>query len=338
MELSTMFINLVDLSRPAPVEGTSGAPAPSRWPLLALVVLGVALVLTPFAIGLFSTAPKGAKMLADFRPFMTSARLEQFQVEMREVNAGVLESNNRVASLLYGPGASGRQQLAANVPTFARFNNDWPAIDASMTDLLDRVQGNLGNYDAVAALPSFELFPWFFVVPGLLIAGFAVVGLTTPRWWRRARRAVVVIGLGMVLAPVAFQMFDRAPAGGRMIDAFRTIETTQRVRTMQGYFGTMAVGQGSIRLELVPALQHTGLTPDQIQARFAAVSALDRDWVHILNDMTPMIGAMSDNVTSYRAMAALPPFTLFPWFFVGPGVLIAALALKARTPRIEGTS
>ena len=36
---------------------------------------------------------------------------------------------------------------------------------------MDEVQGNLGNYQAVAALPSFTLFPWFFVIPGVLIAG-----------------------------------------------------------------------------------------------------------------------------------------------------------------------
>lgn len=42
-----------------------------------------------------------------------------------------------------------------------------------------------------------------------------------------------------------------------------------------------------------------------------------------------MIGAMSDNVDNYQAVAALPPFPLFPWFFVLPGLLIVGLALAA---------
>ncbi|MGZ4203554.1 MAG: hypothetical protein ACXVRH_16015 [Thermoleophilaceae bacterium] len=46
---------------------------------------------------------------------------------------------------------------------------------------------DVGNYQAVAALPSFTLFPWFFVVPGLIAIALALVA--GPRWWRREERA-----------------------------------------------------------------------------------------------------------------------------------------------------
>jgi hypothetical protein len=87
------------------------------------------------------------------------------------------------------------------------------------------------------------------------------------------------------------------------------------------------VGQGAIRLDVVPALEHQGLTPAQVHSQFPAVATLDRRWVHTLNDMTPMIGAMSDNVVNYEAIAALPPFPLFPYFFVLPGLLVVGLAI-----------
>ena len=121
-------------------------------------------------------------------------------------------------------------------------------------------------------------------------------------------------------------MFTRAPKGGDMMTAFKDIETTQNVQKIQGYFSTMAIGQGAIRLEIVPALERSGRSAEQIATELPAVTELDRDWVHILNDMTPMIGAMSDNVPNYQAIAALPSFPLFPWFFVIPGVLVAGLA------------
>ncbi len=38
---------------------------------------------------------------------------------------------------------------------------------------------NVDNYEAVDALPSFDLFPWFFVVPGVLVAVFAGLALRT---------------------------------------------------------------------------------------------------------------------------------------------------------------
>ena len=49
-----------------------------------------------------------------------------------------------------------------------------------------------------------------------------------------------------------------------------------------------------------------------------------------------MIGTMSDNVDNYQAVAALPPFSLFPWFFVAPGLIVAGLAVGRRPRRDRG--
>lgn len=202
-----------------------------------------------------------------------------------------------------------------------------------MGGMIDTIRANLGNYDAVAALPSFTLFPWFFVIPGALVLALLALGLARPSRWRAVRWLLVALGVGLVLAPAVFQMFSRAPDGGRMMTAFRPIETRARVERIQGYFGEIAIGQGAVALQLIPALRRTGLTDAQISAGYPGLETFDGQWIHILNDMTPMIGAMSDNVTNYEAVAALPPFPLFPWFFVLPGVLLAGAALLAGPPR-----
>ena len=85
--------------------------------------------------------------------------------------------------------------------------------------------------------------------------------------------------------------------------------------------------------EVDGGLEQAGLSTVQIDARFPAITTLDAHWVHILNDMTPMIGAMSDNVAGYQEISSLPPFPLFPWFFVLPGVIVAGLALAAGSVR-----
>jgi hypothetical protein len=308
-------------------------PGPEhRWAVVVVAAIGVGLVVAPFAFGMFSKAPKGAVMIDEFAPYMTTARLNGYQRELSEINAGVRQTDTSVAAYLNAAGADPRGFDAAH-PGFASFDAQWPAIDSKMTGLMDQVQDNLGNYQAVAALPSFKLFPWFFVIPGVLIAGVAVLLLVRPAGWRRGRWVLVVLGVGLVAAPAVFQMFQRAPDGGRMMTSFENIETTQNVEQIQGFFGSMAVGQGAIRLDIVPALEQTGLTHAEIAQRFPALATLDTAWVHILNDMTPMIGAMSDNVTNYQAVASLPAFPLFPWFFVIPGVLVAGLVVVAGTRR-----
>jgi len=306
----------------------AGAARPRRWVLTVIAVIGLALTVMPFAFNMFDKTPKGADMMGEFKPFMTTARLGGYQTDLRQINAGVRQSDTSVAAYLSG-GSPNRSSFDAANASFVSFDQQWPTIDSTMTNLMDQVQRNLGNYEAVAALPSFKLFPWFFVMPGLVIFGLAVLALASGRLWRRGRWTLVVLSIGLIAAPALFQMFQRAPDGGRMMTAFKTIETTQNVERIQGYFGTMAEGQGAIRLQIIPDLERDGLTSAQVAADFPAVHTLDANWVHILNDMTPMIGAMSDNVANYQALASLPPFPLFPWFFVIPGVIVAGLALTA---------
>lgn len=324
----------------APRDGATVEARPRRWALTVLAVIGLALIAMPLVFNMFSRAPKGAAMIAEFKPFMTVDRLDGYQLEIRQINAGEEEADTAVAARLTGTAdpVTASARLDRAYPTFGSFTEQWGGIDAHMTTLLDTVQRNLGNYEAVAALPSFTLFPWFFVLPGIVLLALLGLFLLRPRWWRGIRWALVVLGIGLVLAPAIFQMFQRAPKGGQMMSAFKNIETVSNVERIQGYFGSIAVGQGAIRLQLVPALIHDGMTPAQVRAEYAAVTTLDHQWVHILNDMTPMIGAMSENVTNYRAIAALPSFPLFPYFFVLPGVLVAGVAIAAGPRRRRDSS
>jgi hypothetical protein len=300
-----------------------------RWTLVALLVIGLGVAAAPLIFRMFDRGPQGAVMIDEFKPFMTDARLDGFEQHLRDIDAGVRQTHGRVAVTLEGHGKVAHRRFDRRFASFADLDGEWPAINADMSAMVKTIHANVGNYEAVAALPSFKLFPWFFVIPGLLVALLALVALLVPGSRRQLRWALVALGVGLVLAPVAFQMFDRAPKGGRMMTAFESIETRKKVEAVQGYFGTIAVGQGSLRLEVVPALRRAGFDAGEIEERFPAVARFNRRWVPILNDLTPMIGAMSDNVDNYEAVAALPPFPLFPWFFVIPGLLIAALAFAS---------
>jgi hypothetical protein len=132
-----------------------------RGHLVAIAAIGAALVVMPFAFNMFNKTPQGAVMIAQFKPFMTAHRLDGFQTDLKEINAGVRQTNTKVAAYL-SDGSANRAAFDSTYPTFASFNQQWPAIDSKMTGLMNQVQGNLGNYLAVAALPSFRLFPWFF--------------------------------------------------------------------------------------------------------------------------------------------------------------------------------
>jgi hypothetical protein len=120
-------------------------------------------------------------------------------------------------------------------------------------------------------------------------------------------------------------MVGRAGKGQQMIRAFRTVETRAMVTTIQNDFGSLAIGQGSLRTELLPALTARGWSSRRVARALPAVRSLDDRWVQILGDFTPVIGVMSDNVANYQAVARMPPFTVFPWMFLVPGAAVLAL-------------
>lgn len=308
-----------------------GALAPA-----AVAVVGLALVAFPSLTGMWDRAPEGERMVEAFAPHMTVERTQAYTRDLGDLDAAITEVRTTGLKRLY-PGVSetrARTRLAKDAPLLAGVVEQWPKTDRSLSSVVDPIVAHREGYDAIAALPPFGRFPWFFVVPGAVLVLLAGVALAAPRSWRAARWGVALVGVGLVAAPVALQLWDRAPAGAAMIDAFAPVETRPAVVRVQNDFGQVALIQGAITGELVPALRETGLSARQIERRFPAAATVERRFVEILNTFTPVIGAMSDNVTRYQAVAALPSFRVFPWLFTGAGALVLlALALAARGAR-----
>jgi hypothetical protein len=302
-----------------------------RGAIIGALVIGLGLALAPLAFQMFDRAPQGAEMIDEFRPYMTPEQVELFQGYLTVIGAADAESQEVLAPTLADAGLLDDRPWAEQFPLVATFNEQWPAIDADMSDLLATMERNLDNFGAVDALPSFQLFPWFFVLPGLAIAAVAAAALVVGR--KRAPRTLLVVlavlGFAVALAPAVFQMFSRAPAGGEMIDDFRPMMVRERVRNVQGYFITIGTAEGQLRTAVLPLAQEQGLD----LAEVPSVLQLNEDWPTMVGELAAMVGVMSDNVDNFEAVDAMPDFPLFPWFFVVPGLLVAGLALWARAGR-----
>lgn len=314
------------------------APSPRQWPFVVAAVVGVGLIAAPATFRMFDRAPKGAVMIDEFRPFMTEQRITGFGSSLATIDAGLADAELWLEPHLATIPAP-EDGTAPATGSYEQLRDEWPAIQTDMVDMLDTIEANIDRFEAVDALPDFALFPWFFVGPGVVVLAVSVVGTVRARRGlptRGAGIALVVLGVAIVAAPAVFQMFTRAPEGGAMIDDFRPLMTESRVREIQGYFLVIGTGEGVIRTRLVPPVSEaTGDDPPVDLTRFL------EDWPGISNDMAPMIGAMSDNLDNYAAVAALPPFPLFPWFFVIPGVALAALGvfgIRTTPTRQESTS
>lgn len=310
------------------------AASKRSWPLIAALAVGVGLALAPVAFQMFTRAPMGADMINEFRPYMNIEKVEDFEGYLSLIDSANAEITTVLRPTLEADGVD----YETTFPLASSLNSEWDAINFDMSDLVDTMDSNIDNFAAIDALPSFNLFPWFFVLPGFFIAVVAFLALRARKSGKDNRRlliAVVGLGIAVVLAPAIFQMFTRAPKGGDMINDFRPMMTTERVRNVQGYFITLGASEGEIRNKVVPAItEASGLSAAEFAATYPATVEYNENWPTIVTAFAPMIAAMADNLDNYAAVDAMPPFALFPWFFVIPGVLVAGfgwVALRSAT-------
>jgi len=268
-------------------------------PSLALGA-GLALVLIPVFTQMWSRAPRGQTMIHQFGPYMGKPHLDRLVSEVHTLDAAFAETRH--------------------LPAVAHFaTSTWPPTAAAFHTVLDAVTANRGAYESIASLPSFGLFPIVLVIPGALLIALALVALISPPRWRRARLGVAVVGAALVLAPVGLGLFSASSQGAQLISAFAPVESRATVIKLQQGFSNAVIGEADV----------SSVVTGAATKRYPAAAALERRWIPILNDLTPLLGVMSNNVSNYQAVAGLPSFTAFPWLFAGPGLLALLIALAA---------
>jgi hypothetical protein len=172
------------------------------WPSL---LIGVALIVIPFAIGLPGKASAGQTMMDNLHPLMQPASVnktvyyfESTFVPMRPVAAGAIQAGGETPKLIaalatplhmtptqvtqfLGTHFPATANLLGNLPKLAPiFGNVSPGLD-HYTPLVKAIQANVGNYAKVDSLPDMRLFTWFLVIPGALLALLAGRPLVSAR-------------------------------------------------------------------------------------------------------------------------------------------------------------
>jgi len=168
----------------------------------AVLGIGVALVVTPFALSLPTKAAAGERMMTGFQPIMQPDQVAKTATYYNDVfvplgNVTPMMSAQNLAKFqgyLNGFGAMQAQVDPAVLPMLQQMGRDFggllgtmqqnvgifsqvPAGLAHYQPLVTTMQANVENYEQVNSLPDFRLFTVFFVLPGVLLTGIAVFGL-----------------------------------------------------------------------------------------------------------------------------------------------------------------
>jgi len=166
-----------------------------------IVVIGIVMIVAPFALAMPSKTSAGQKMLDSFHPLMQPAAVAKTAdyydhtfVNLGPLAKGAIPAASEIPSLI-NTLAGALHTTPAGVEAF--LNSHFPAMAGlllsfpSLVPLFERVasglayyrplvqtmQANVTNYAKVDSLPNFNLFTWFFVVPGALITLLGVYSL-----------------------------------------------------------------------------------------------------------------------------------------------------------------
>jgi hypothetical protein len=161
---------------------------------------------------------------------------------------------------------------------------------------------------------------------------------------------VLLIGIALIVAPLALGMPSKAAAGQRMLNDFHPVMQPAAVTATVNYFNTfqalrpVAIGGQQAASESPQLLSALGaslhMSPAQVDgfltAKFPAMAGLIGSLPSLrpvfaqvppgLNWYKPIVATMQTNVTNYREVDSLPNFNLLTWFFVVPGILLVLLA------------
>jgi hypothetical protein len=146
--------------------------------------------------------------LGDVVPAMTQENIDTFNGYLAGFEALGVDAQNMVPTLAAAMGMTDEQVQAfmgAEFPAMTQTLTGLPQMEEDFAGLLGLMDANVAifeqvpagldhyeplvttmqaereNYDKVASLPDFRLFTWFFVIPGLALVAFALIGLFAGR-------------------------------------------------------------------------------------------------------------------------------------------------------------
>ncbi len=159
-------------------------------------------------------------------------------------------------------------------------------------------------------------------------------------WW-----GVLVIGVALIVAPLAMGLPSKSAAGERMINDFQPIMAPDQVQTTANYYYKVFVPLGQITPMYTNAnaakfqnylvgMQAAGLQiPPAAAKDFTQLIGSMKQAVPVASQVPaglahykPLVTAMQGNVSDFKQLSSLPKFTLFTWFFVVPGALLVLLS------------
>lgn len=314
---------------------------------VAAIVIGVGMLIVPFATSLWSRTD-GAEVTFDtMRPLVSEEGIALAHKNFGTVEAGgtqFLEEVKPATAKQFGVSDARLDAvLAQNYPAISKGAQAIPGYLEFVGPTIDSLDAGRDEFKAADDIPGLGLpitiVPWLFVGLGAGLLGAGALALATPRKWPVV--VILALGLGAVIVPLALGIPGKARDARDIGDVARPGLSQQ---------GADTAGEIVVVLDRMVAEADTRLIPDfakrvgrpepvvraQLGRDFPAFATFLERWPSISKGPTGgPLAAKQKAVVSDFAEADETPVLELPWLVIVPGAFLALLAGVALARRRE---
>lgn len=303
---------------------------------LAAVLVGIGLVGLPFATHLFARTTAAERTFDRFRPLMSHQGLAGARRLYDTTAAGGTELANRAvptfARDLHMSPAQFNGFVAQNFPAVGSGVRSVPGIVTFVAPIVSGLEREEGDFREADSLPALGLpltaTPWIALGLGALLIAVGVLGLRARR--RDASLVILVIAVGMVVAPLALSLPAKTRDARRLGDVARSGLSAQGAKKALDDVKILAAMTEEARSKMVPALgRELHLSAAQLGAvlerDFPAVTSYLKQYDGLRRRAGVIVANQQASVGDFAKADRIPVVAL-PWLIVAPGALLALLA------------
>ena len=295
------------------------------------IVIGIMLV--GFTVGehLVSRSHDAQKIADYYQPLMSQQGLADLSNGFDQVKAaGAQLDADAEPKLQHALGMNDTDfaaYVARTMPGIHAFDGQAPGVVALVGPVIGQMQAARGDYARASDIPTSWLplssAPWLFLGIGALLLAVGTLALARPQ--RLASAALLVVGLGIVVAPLVIGIPGKVDAAVRVTKLGRVglaPATGQKAVGATKLFDGMVA---DVRTKLEPALAKASPTTDFART-FPTLATFADVWQRSTSAKSHALSDSQVSLSSTFANADRIPLRPIPWLFIIPGLLLAAAA------------
>jgi hypothetical protein len=152
--------------------------------ILSVIILlvGVALIIAPFAYKMFDRASAGADMMQAFEPVLTRPNVTTFQGHMQTFGGMKEDMNKMLPALAQQMGMTQdqlNQMMQQQFPGVANGMQQMDKMGQDFNTVITVMDQNVENFQKADQLPM-RTMPWFFIISGAALVILAGAQLLIP--------------------------------------------------------------------------------------------------------------------------------------------------------------